>query len=283
MTTTTDTQLIRHLSEEYGHILALEQALGLKMSNEDQRPRIDYFHDALRALTNHELPQDWRTQRLCLEWLAYDAGAIRYLEQQPLSDLNPRHANYSPHLDVLVKSVQEMVESREATREDIRALKHHYLRYGVMFVALFKPFADRDYLERVEEMDVQVTHINTVISELEKLGQGGGSKAAVTQAAQHTGRAEVVQLIAELFKRKGYKVPEYLEKALVILRYLLDQADRNIRTLESAHLNYASAQLGLVEIGKPIVKELRSQGIQLAGEHTEQALGQQDTGRGMDR
>lgn len=283
MSSSEQRKLIELLGGIYHEILPIEQELGLRVSNADQRPRIDYFHDALRALTNTLLPMELREQRLSIEWLAYDAGAIRYIQSTPLSVLNPKHTHLSPHTEVLKKKEKSLIASRTPSREDKASLSQLYLRYGVIFVALFKPFADRDYHDRVEDMERQAEELAGVLHAVEGLGQGKASVTMLDNAAMQCQFAEVQKMIGSMLKKKAYKDPQKLAQVMQALRQGIQGIDNSISGVEASHMNYATAQLSLCEAGKAIVQQLAAQGVRIAGPFTETAIAQAGTDKSRGR
>lgn len=274
-------QLVELLGHVYHEILPLEEQFGLFISNKDQRPRIDYFFDALRALTNSDMPTLLRLERLSLEWLAYDATAIRYIEHKPLAVLSPHHAYQSPGLHIRKEKTDALTTQRTANREDKKQLSTLYLRFGVMFVALFKPFADRDHRDRVEELEEQAQELTNVSTAIEGLGQGTASVTELEEAAKHCHDPEMKKLVQALLERQRYKQSAQLRGSLTAVESRIDQKNREIETVQHAHLNLSANQLALYEIGKDVVKELAGQGLNVAGQHLNQALTQTNQlGRG---
>jgi hypothetical protein len=275
-------QLVTLLSTLYHEILPLEQELGLILSDRDQRPRIDYFYDALRALTDPNMPVGLKLERLSLEWLAYDAVAIRYLENKPLAALNPHQRHQSPETKVSKRKSGELRTTRTANRDDKDFLSKCYLRFGVMFVALFKPFADRDHRELVEELEVAAQEITDVKTGVDALGQGGMSAAELEDITNHCQDPEVRKLVNTLLEKQRYKQSENIKSALQALTSEIAKKDAQIKSVQAAHMNFAASQLALYEAGKDVVKQLASQGLNVAGQHLDQALTQttsRDRGR----
>ncbi len=223
--------LIALITPVYEALRDLETPLLLTVGKGDVRVRVEYFHDAVRAFTAGETRGD-TTGRLSVEQLAYDLSAIRYLQQKPLAALHPKHVHASPGSALVTRSSKALVGgyARTATRDDKQRLADFYLRYGLLFAALFKPVTDRDARDRVEEIDAQVS--------------------ALLQAKNGKDRA----------------------KAL----------DKVRKTVETAQMDFSTAQLGLYEEGKDMVKALAADGLNLAGQFVASATAR-DTQRGRGR
>ncbi len=275
-------QLIALLRSLYQEILPLEQELGLLLSDRDQRPRVDYFYDAPRALMDAAMPSALRLERLSLEWLAYDAVAIRYLENKPLSALQPHQRYQSPETRLSKRKSGELQTKRSANREDKDVLSRLYLRFGVAFVALFKPFVDRDHRALVEELEVTAQEISDVKAGVDALGQGTISAAALEDMAAHCHNELITKLIRALLEKQRYKQSENIKSALNVLTAEIAKKDTQIVDVQRAHLNFATSQLALYETGKDVVKQLANQGLNVAGQHLDQAMTQnasRDRGR----
>lgn len=275
-------KLVELLRTLYNEILPLEQELGLLVSNTDQRPRIDYFFDALRALTDSAMPAERRLERLSLEWLSYDATAIRYLENKPLGELNPHQAYQSPETRVRKQKTEALSTKRTANREDKRVLSQLYLRFGVMFVALFKPFADRDYRDQMEEMETQAQEVSDVKTAIEALGQGNIKVAQLKDAAEHCSDSDLKKLVDALIEKQRYKQSDYMKAAMIAAKSRLEQKNNELVSIQATHMHFAASQLALYENGKDVVKQLASEGLNVAGEHLNQTLSQANQ-RGRER
>lgn len=222
-------QLISLLTVPYEDLRTLETALMLTVGKGDMRVRVEYFHDAVRALTSGSHLHA-KEGRLSIEQLAYDLAAIRYLQAKPLSAMDGKHMHHSPSTTVASRTSKALSAERTPTREDKQQLAEMYLRYGLLFAALFKPFADRNTRDRIEEMD---------------------------------------ELVAELATRHHTK--DQIKKL-----------DKQIAALEGAHMDFSTAQLGLYEEGKDVVKQLAADGLNLAGQFVANASAK-DNSRGRGR
>lgn len=267
-------QLLEMLRSSYQEIYALEEVLNLRVSQKDSRVRIDYFFDAPRALTDDELPLNWRQRRLSVEWLAYDAVAIRYLEHHPSAALTPNDQHYSADNRLIVVDAALPSKGKHATRDQKNALKKGYLHFGVLFVALFKPFADRDHRDKKEEMEEQLSALAHIENAVEKLALGEISIDHVRDLVKRIDDQSLKAKLDALLADTRYQDPQTMKAALTTIRYALDAEDKDYKEMEDAHLEFLTAQLGLYEQGKDMVKKLAGQGLNVAGQHFEQAMSQ---------
>ncbi len=269
--------MLARLCEE---IRALELPLALMVGNGDFRPRIEYFHDAVRALTQGGNRHREAGGRLSIEFLAYDVSALRYLSAMPLSPLNPHHQHLSPSTQVVPAADAARGAAKKAARVEKQRLGELYGNYALLFVALFKPLADRDWRDRVEEMDEQVQQVNDVLHALEQLGLGKGSEQAVRTAMAHCESIEAEQVANSLLQKQNYKRASLMAQGINRLKAQITGIDRAIAGVETAHMQYVTAQLGIYEQGKETVKKMAAQGINLAGRFTEAAAAEQQRERG---
>jgi len=158
--------LIPLINEAYEQIRVIEQEQGFGAGPSDFRPRIELFHDAIRAYTAGHSPYE-STGRLTLERLAWDIETLRALQANPLQQMAGAQ-KLSPH--------QAVVLHRPDAKQDQRALRSElaqlYKTYTVFFVAILAETADMNHSSRMEEYD----------QEIEDLAQQGGIKAKQAMA-----------------------------------------------------------------------------------------------------
>lgn len=257
--------IIEILTRLYHDIREIEDAYSLRVGGSDFRTRIDYFHDAVRALVSGS-PE----ARLSVEMLAYDVSAMRYVQAMPLS---PLQANAAPPAREIRPSPTTGLPAAPApTRAVKQRLKELYQHYALLFSALLKPYADEDYHAREDELNHDVGELAAVKQKLEAYASGKGTLAALTQAVNHLEDSEMRQMIDALLRKKAGK-PE-LKKAAEALKARMGGKDKEIAAIGKAHLNYGMAQLGIYEEGKDTVKSMAMRGMNLAGQFVENAMRQ---------
>lgn len=265
--------IIDILTRLCGEIRAPETEYGLIIGKGDMRPRIEYFHDAVRAFSANDQTAMQKGGRLTVEFLAYDVAMLRYLQAHPLSPLSPGHANLSPHTEIINPAPQAVGNVRP-NRETKQQLQDGYKQYGVLFSALLKPMADRDYKDRVEEMSEDIARTSAALNSIEQLGQGKGNAAQAMQAATHLDNASLQALVTACIKQQKYKNAGDLSKIIRALKTQLQASEKESKSIEDAHLQYATGQLGLYEEGKEMIKQLAAHGMNLAGQFVENSMRQ---------
>jgi hypothetical protein len=258
----------------YDDIHAIESEFALHIGGGDFRPRIEYFHDAIRAFTSDDAGQREAGGRLCVETLAYDLACLRYLHAMPLSPFTPHAANLSPHVE-MVKLDQLLVA--KATRPD-RATKERlgelYQNYAMLFAALLKPFADADYHERTDSLNHDVRDVNAIAGQLEAMLGGKGGLDALAGNINHLEDAQLRHELLSFLQAQGHKKKENIRKLLQYLKDKTSAKDKEIQAIEEAHMNYALAQLGVYESSKDLLKKMAGQGMNLVGQFVESAMAQ---------
>src|SRR6202012_5632366 len=80
--------IIELMHGKYGQLLAIESEWGIRLHEGDWRPRIEHFHDAVRALTSGSDDMYAKNSRLSVENLAYDLGQLRHIQEKPIGLIN---------------------------------------------------------------------------------------------------------------------------------------------------------------------------------------------------
>ncbi len=270
--------LIPIMNGQYQRLSEIESEWGIRLHEGDQRPRIDYFHDAVRALTSGEANPYGKHSRLSIEHLAYDLDQLRRAQSQPLG-LRHRGNQPSPSSDV-IKAGDGLTQSRSrgpdrAVRAEISQL---YKDYSVMFAALFAEVADMNFKSRIEEVDAAVEDIAMAEDTLKKLAEGHISQqqaAALLDQIEHDELREKLQLAIESRTIRMYEAEQLING----LKGSEAQMENEKMVIEKAHLNYVTGQLAVYEESRETVKRLAAQGMNLAGKFVENAISQ-NAGRG---
>ena len=80
--------IIELMHGKYQRLLAIETQWGIRLKEGDMRPRIEHFHDAVRALTSGEADIYAKNSRLSVEHLAYDIALLRQIQNKPVGTIN---------------------------------------------------------------------------------------------------------------------------------------------------------------------------------------------------
>lgn len=267
--------LINILNGIYSEIHSIESNQGIRASENDYRPRIEYFHDAVRVLTSGVTTD----RRLSVEFLAYDISMLRHIQANPISRKGDK-LNLSPST-ALVRSGH--AENQATTPAQARArLSELYRNYAVLFAALFAEPADQDYQAKVNEGNYEVE----TIAELER---------AAKQAAKKQG----AEVDVENFVEQNMGDPELIRKVLTALASkkkkmlasdmakhtgnMIKQADTKIKEAEKAHFTYVTSQLAVYENAKDVVKKMAVSGMNIVGAFVENAISDIARGGGRGR
>lgn len=269
--------LIGLMQNCYEEIRAIESQYQLLVEAGDLRPRIEYFHDAVRALTAHpEAIYQLRT-RLSVEWLAWDLSFLRYIQDKPLAKLNRNPVMGSGH------AVTKRGAAYDSVPAPVRGnLAGHYRNYTVFFAALFADPVDRNFQARVESMNHDVEDIAQVEQMLQMLEQGSAQvkEEQVEQMIQMLDNEEVKQKLMVVLHQRAMKRREKLAAARALLKEAMKEIDGQISALDKAHMSYLSGQLVLFQDAKDIIKRLSGQGLNLAGQFLDAAMQQAGKGQG---
>ena len=264
--------LVQILARFYQEIHTIESEYALLIGRGDLRPRIEFFHDAVRALTQ---PQHHATgaDRLSVERLAYDVQMLRYLSDKPLASF-PGAAHTGPTQQQLVPTSPGLVPvARKPDREIREQLGELYRQYGVLFSALLKPAADRDYLDRSEALAEDASEIKQLT---EALTQGGNEAETLVQHLNDTALQR--ELLAFLKKSKG-KRSAALSGVLAKLKREIQDKTQSLQAVDKAHHTYATSQLGIYENAKDTLKKMAAHGMNLVGAFVEASIRNQQQGR----
>lgn len=268
--------LIPIMTSQYNQLYELEARWEIRLHEGDQRPRIDYFHDAVRALTSGEASMYEQHSRLSVEHLAYDLSQLRIAQSQPLGKRHKGNA---------LSASTDLVEAGERgrglnlpdrqTRAEISRL---YKDYTVLYAALFAEVADMNFQTRNDEIDQAVEDIALIEQVLSQLANGAITKQQAEEMLQAVEHDELRERIQAAIARQTILHRE-AEQIIDGLKRHEDRLEADKQRIEQAHLNYSTAQLAVYEQSKDTVKRLAAQGMNIAGKFVESALGQQ-AGRG---
>lgn len=264
--------LVALLARIYDDIYAIEEEFQLLAGDHDFRPRIDYFHDAIRAFTSENPNEREKGGRLSVEMLAYDVACLRYIQSMPLAPFRPHGEGLSPNAEVVAVTPGLMAKGKRPDRVVREKISELYQHYAVLFSALLKPFADRDYKDRVDALNQDVQDMHDLRQQIEALTNGKGNLATVAATAQHVEEEELRQLLLTFLQQQKYHKKEDVKKLTNFLQTHSGRKDKEIAVLDTAHMNYALAQLGIFESSKDMLKKMAGQGLNLVGKFVEASV-----------
>lgn len=257
--------IVALLNRIYLDIVEIEQRYKLFAGCGDMRPRIDFFHDAVRAFT----AGDMNDKRLNVELLSYDLRCLRYIQQMPLSPFREGGETFSPTHEIMTTQGDLMASDSRPDRKIKSQIADLYQNYAVMFSALLKPAADHDYKERIDELNNEVHDIQTITQQFENKTI---NTTTVARLAQQLEQAELRIILVKFLQEDKHKNKDDVKKLVGHLKNLIKQKDKTIKDIENAHLRFASAQLAVFEESKDMLKKLATQGMNIVGKFVENSV-----------
>lgn len=255
--------LIPLLNRLYEEIRGIEIERELWAAKDDYRPRIDLFHDAVRAYSSGVSPYEPRS-RLSIEHLAYDLEVLAQIQTNPL---RPMAGTVRQSSGTAVSTQNNMRASRanfQASRMARAELADRYKQYGVLFAALLAESADMNHNARAEERDM-------LVESLEQVKQGTMGLSAIDLrmlAGKVIDDPELAALVAAALPEGVLNQTQANQAINNAQNYMDHQKER----LEQAHITWLSNQRMMYEEGKDIVKKLQQHGLQMAGKFLSDAI-----------
>ncbi len=273
--------IIELMQGKYQQLVAIEGEWGIRLSEGDMRPRIEHFHDAVRALTSGSDDIYAKNSRLSVENLAYDLSLLRGILERPVGYINK--TTEKSFSTALVKKSEAGAGIPKMPPAGVRAeLTQLYRDYTVFFAALFAQVAERNYKTRVDAVDASVADVGLIEQILEQLMAGKMTNQQAMTEMMHVERDDLRERIQQMLASKVLSGSEK-QAALSMLGQIEQGLNREKKQVEQAHMNYATGQLAVYEDSKETVKRLASQGLNLAGKFLDNAMQQAGKGRGQQR
>ncbi len=268
MSTAEQESIVGLLTRIYIEISEIEAQYQLLAGGGDFRPRIEHFHDAVRAFS-----AGTDDERLSVELLAYDLSCLRYLVGMPLASFKPDSPDLSPRSDVVVVDDSGLTVKRgrpdRVVKERISEL---YQNYAVLFAALLKQNADRDYQDRIDSLNQDVEDLHKLSASIQAMVGDFKNLPKVMAAIQHLDEDDLRQQLLNFMQQQKYTKKDNLKKLMDFLKGHAGSKDSAIAGIEDAHLNYVMAQLGIYENSKDTLKKMAAQGMNLVGKFVENAI-----------
>lgn len=259
--------LISLMDRQYREIRGIEAEHDILGKEGDFRPRIEYYHDAVRALTSESDDHLSKDSRLSVERLAYDITMLRHITARPLTAGRGK-GHYSPHAEV---AVADESSPGGMPREVKQRLGQVYKDYTVLFAAIFAEKADKNANARIEETNATIEDCHTMQELMEELARGEVDMGEVVAMAQHVESDGLRKAINQLLQQEGMK-KAIVKQAAARLKETAQKLDGEIKDINKAALNYASGQLLAYEESKDTVKRLAAEGLNIAGKFVESAM-----------
>ncbi len=257
--------IIALLTRIYLDIVAIEEEFKLFAGAGDVRPRIDYFHDAIRTFTN----EDKDNKRLSVEMLSYDLRCLNYIQQMPLAPFREDADNLSPTQIVMTMQGDLMEPPNKPDRKMRARISELYQNYAVMFAALLKPTADHDYQERSDTLDNDVRDISQIIQQFEKANINVNT---IARLAQKLEERELTMIIMAFLQQEKQEKASDVKKLIGHLKSHIKQKDKALKVIDEAHMRFATTQLAIFEESRDMLKKLAGQGMNLVGKFVEDSI-----------
>jgi hypothetical protein len=273
--------IIELMHGKYQLLLPIEAEWGIRLHEGDMRPRIEHFHDAVRAFTSGEADIYAKNSRLSVENLAYDLGQLRQIGDKPLGYIN-RATEKSASTQV-TKTGMGATGFAKTPPQAVRAqIVGHYRDYTVFFAAIFAEVADHNFTARSEVIDNSVSDLGLIEQVLNQLIAGKMTNAQASGELMHVERDDLRERVQAMLAQKQLSAREKQE-ALAMLGKIEKGLDKEKKALESSHMSYATGQLAVYEDAKETVKRLANQGLNLAGKFVDTAMQAAQKGKGQGR
>lgn len=267
--------LLPLLGELYDRIYTAEIEIGLWAGQNDHRPRIERFHDAVRAYTSGVSPYD-PASRLAIEQLAWDISMLKSIQSSPLMPI-PNSQKQSANTGLAVRTPNALGETgnpRMAARALKGQLADDYKNYGVMFSALLAETADMNHNSRMEEKDAMVEELANLRSNI-----SGKITDLHNLAGSNIYDPQILSEVQSMLPKDSIAS----EQARAALNNAMSQIDTEQQKLEKSHITWLSNQNAMYQQGKEVVQQLMRNGLNLAGRFLEESMargGGQTHGRG---
>lgn len=267
--------LVNILLRYWQEISAIEQEFALFVGKGDMRPRIDYFHDAIRAFTSLHQSKEIHA-RLSIEQLSYDVRCLHYIVNMPLASITHDARNLSPNTLPAVIAPGLIEVGKRINRETKDKLGELYEQYAVLFAALLKATAENDAHDRTDALNQDVEEINALIHAITRHASTQEITTRIHHLTDETLRKNLLLLLPQI---KG-KSAGALNALIARLRADIQKNDKRIKGIDNAHHAYATTQLAIYENAKDMLKKMAGQGMNLVGQFVESTLRSSGQGRG---
>lgn len=264
--------IIELMHGKYRALLTIETEWGIRLHEGDWRPRIEHFHDAVRALTSGSADLYATNARLSVENLAYDLGQLRQIQSKPIGLINRATEKSAGSALVKQSEAGAHIPVPKLPPSDVRAqLVSLYRDYMVFFAALFAQVADINYQSRTEAMETTASDLAMIEDVMGKLLAGKLTQAQALNELMHVERDDLRERIQALLARKSL-TPRDRQEALAMMAQIGKGMKEERDRLDQAHLHYATGQLAVYEASKDTIQRIHREGLNLAGKFVENAM-----------
>jgi hypothetical protein len=265
--------LINILLRYWEEITEIEEKHALLVGKGDVRPRIEFFHDAIRAYTSGNGNAH---PRLTVEKLSYDLKLLRYVAATPMASLTQDEHGLSPSTGVVASGPGLVQSARKLDRDAKIRLKELYEQYGVLFASLLKITAENDQIDRSEQLNSEVEEINRLINAIEKNATMQQITLLIQNLSDEALKRDLLLLVPQLQGKSAGAMHGLIAR----LRSKTQKNDAKIAGMDKAMHEYSTSQLALYENARDMLKSMAGKGMNLVGAFVESALKGGQKGRG---
>lgn len=270
--------LVSIMDGQYQRIRQIEGQYQIVGVDGDMRPRIEYYHDAVRVLTSGEDDPYSKYDRLAPERLAYDVAILRQIIAKPFHA--GRGAVAAPlQQDIIVHGSMGGVP--EPDRKVKAELGQFYKDYTVLFVALLAPKVEDNTQLRSEEAEQVMQDCAMLKDAIQRASNGKMDVQALLQTVEMVDHDDLRRGMHHLIAHGSLDTHD-MRKAAQKLDDTKERIKQEQKVLQQASLNFSTGQLAVYEDSKETVRRLASQGMNIAGKFVENAVSQsRGSGRGQ--
>ena len=283
--------LITIMNGWYAKICEIEAEHNIIVGGNDLRPRIEYFHDAVRLLTSNPNAVYESSGRLTVEYLAYDLSCLRYIQTRPRSRLKQAQ-EMDASADAALLSAPG-ANSQVATLSDsiplpvisqgLRAeISERYKNYTILYAALFAEQTDINFKARITEFDMEVGELAQIENLMKLLDAGKVSEKQVEDALENVRNSKLKKELKEMLAERKEKRKWKFYDGIFRIQQQMMRIDEEIGVMEKSHVSFLAGQMTLYHDAKGLVKQMSEQGLNLAGQYLDAAM-QNTQGRGPGR
>jgi hypothetical protein len=267
------------LHQTHSEIRDIEARFQIYGHEGDYRPRIEYYHDAVRAYASDFDDGLTKDSRLAIERLAYDVEMLRLIADRPLS-VGRGEQHFSTEDALVVQG--EMGDGLTPDRRTKGRLSELYRNYGIYFIALMAEKADANIKARKEDNTILIQDCNQLEQLLNQLAANAIDLASVIKIAgqmEHDGlRRKILALL-----NRGKPNRDELNSAANSVKDARLYFQHDQKQLDDNGMRFASSQLMVYEANKEMIRQLSERGLNVAGKFMKQTLGEHGQGRGTTR
>lgn len=273
--------LLSLLNRIYREIRTVEEEWDIHIDQHDFRPRIEYFHDAVRAFFEAGGKGTEGKGRLSVEMLAYDIGMLRYIQHEPVPKIIGKIGKLSAQTD-MTPPLPRVRGDKSGLRPD-SSVKHKlvelYTNYAVMFSALLAEASDRNFKSRMESCNEEIEDLADWMRTVAAKAKKSSEIDLEALADDHIKTPELMDRVRAAMQGGKLKKRMQAEAAMQKLKEVAQAVEKEAQTIETAHFTYATGQLAIYEGARDAIKKLAVKGFNIVGDFVASAVAEAQRGQ----